>query len=344
MDPIAESQSLYHWQPIDHPAELAADPSFRQLQEARLQEGASFQIQSGETQRFLVDEAVRIGAVLTAPMGAIRFQLPQTVLRYGERRAEKYALEIPDTFRQQIVAGFLNRLPVKDSRSAFRIRLSRLENSGYTAVRVGAGLLRFAVVRHIVHDLVSEDRVPASPAQPESSLPAADAAVDGEAALRKGAQEDVFVKNNEAAILRLRSGMSLLQLAVSLAPYMYADEEYQHKWNILLSRLVAQGHVLALHHVRTIVSKIRRRAGANALNRGLWVSLPYFNDRTLEMDLYEFEVIPPGRMLFVPAFVTLAAVREQEKIEQQDSLNPSTRIHLLAELKSLEQAFDNRPE
>jgi hypothetical protein len=57
------------------------------------------------------------------------------------------------------------------------------------------------------------------------------------------------------------------------------------------------------------------------------------------MRLYEFEVIPKGRVLFVPAFVVLAARREQNRVAQEFHGSDSTRMHLLAELKALEQAF-----
>jgi hypothetical protein len=61
----------------------------------------------------------------------------------------------------------------------------------------------------------------------------------------------------------------------------------------------------------------------------------------LEMRLLDFEVIPAGRTLFVPAFVVLAARREQARVAQDMRLNESTRMHLLSELKTLERAFES---
>jgi hypothetical protein len=43
--------------------------------------------------------------------------------------------------------------------------------------------------------------------------------------------------------------------------------------------------------------------------------------------------------MFVPAFVVRASLQEQAKVAQDTRLSPSTRKHLLAELKMLEQAF-----
>jgi len=73
---------------------------------------------------------------------------------------------------------------------------------------------------------------------------------------------------------------------------------------------------------------------------GLSLSLPYFDDQMLEMRLLDLEVIP-GRTLFIPAFVVLAARREQERVAQDKRLSHSTRIYLVSQLKTLEHAFDS---
>jgi hypothetical protein len=333
---------------MDLPEESPADPSFRQLQETLRREGLAFQCQSADTQRFLEEEAVRIAAALMEAKGEICFRLPEAVLWLEERKPEPAAVEIPMEFQEQSVSGFMNRLPLKDNRSAFRRRLSQLENSGYSAVRLAAGLLRYAVVRHIVHDLAPDwndrgeaVRAPEAAPFPEAVQKEHPAGSDTRA---EDAKESEFIRSAEGTIGRFRRGLTTLHQAVSLAPYMYADDEYQSKRNALLSRLVSQGHTLANLQGRRVVRKIWRRALAGGLDRGLSLSLPYFDDQSLDMKLYGFEVIPPGRTMFVPAFVALAAAREQEKIVQQNLFHPSTRVRLLAELKSLEQAFDGRPE
>jgi hypothetical protein len=346
VEPIADSQWLYGWQETDLPADTAADPSFRTLKETRLREGLLFQCQSGETQQILQEQAVRIGAALTAAKGEIRFLLPATVVWRDDRNGDKYSAEIPSDFRDQTVAGFLNRLPAKDVRSAFRSRLSQLEHSGYSAVQAAAGSLRYAVAHHIVHDLVPVEDITGPQAGGTESPPSPASAIETGGCLPGAAPEDPSVlegiRKSDDLILRLRSGLNTLHQAVSLAPYMYADEEYQFKQNVLLARLISAGHAVAHQHVLRIVEKIRRRAGADDLNRGLWLSVPYFDDRALEMKLREFDVIPPGRTFFIPAFVAVAAAREQENVEKQESLSPATRMHLLAELKCLEQAFGGR--
>lgn len=143
----------------------------------------------------------------------------------------------------------------------------------------------------------------------------------------------------EANIASMQRYLSILHLAVGLAPYMVADEEYQQKRYGILGQLVNQGRALARYEVEEIIQTIKHRSSAHDLNRGLSLSLPYFNDQTLTIENYSFEVIPPGRIMFVPAFVVRAAREQEAKIAQDTRMSQSTRKHLLAELVTLEKAF-----
>jgi hypothetical protein len=150
------------------------------------------------------------------------------------------------------------------------------------------------------------------------------------------------VNEAEAAIASMQQYLSVLHAAVGLAPYMVADDEYQRKRYGILGQLVNQGRALANYKVEELIIKtIQRRAAAHDLNRGLSLSLPYFNDQTLSMENYDFEVIPAGRVMFVPAFVVRAAREQQGKVAQDTRLSQSTRKHLLEELRSLEEAFSD---
>ena len=143
----------------------------------------------------------------------------------------------------------------------------------------------------------------------------------------------------EADVASMQRFLFVLHAAVSLAPYMVADEDYQRKRYGILGQLVNQGRALARFETRGIIETIQRRAAASDLNRGLSLSLPYFDDQTLEMRTRDFEVIPAGRIMFVPAFVVRAARDEAVKVAQDTRLDPGTRRHLLDELALLERAF-----
>jgi len=147
------------------------------------------------------------------------------------------------------------------------------------------------------------------------------------------------VSEAEADIASMQRYLSVLHAAVGLAPYTVADEEYQRKRYGILGQLVNQGRALARYQVEEIIRTIQQRAASHDLNRGLSLSLPYFNDQTLTMENYSFEVIPAGRIMFVPAFVVRAAREQEAKIAQDTRLSQSTRKHLLAELSALDQAF-----
>ena len=143
----------------------------------------------------------------------------------------------------------------------------------------------------------------------------------------------------EAHVASMQRFVSILHTAISLAPYIVADEVYQQKRYGMLGQLVNQGRALARYQTQDIVQTIWHRAKSQDLNRGLSLSLPYFDDQALKLRLHSFEVIPTGRVLFVPSFVVHAARAEQAKVAQDTRLSPSTRTHLLQELGMLESAF-----
>jgi hypothetical protein len=148
----------------------------------------------------------------------------------------------------------------------------------------------------------------------------------------------------EAHIASMQRFLRVLHVAVSVAAYMVADETYQRKRYGMLGQLVNQGRALARYETRQIIATIRRRALTNSLNRGLSLSLPYFDDQTLEMKVYSFQIIPAGRIMFVPAFVVRACHQEEVKIAQDTRLDQSTRRHLLSLLELLTKAFEPADE
>lgn len=151
------------------------------------------------------------------------------------------------------------------------------------------------------------------------------------------------VAEAEADISSMQHFLQILHTTVGLAAYFVADEEYQRKRHGMLGQLVNQGRALAVFQTKDIIQTIQRRAGAGDLNRGLSISLPYFDDQALHMKEYPFEIIPAGRIMFVPAFVVRAACEEAVKVAQDTRLSPSTRNHILAELTLLEEAFQSSP-
>ena len=144
----------------------------------------------------------------------------------------------------------------------------------------------------------------------------------------------------EAHLGSMQRFVGVLHAAVALAAYFVADETYQQKRYGMLGQLINQGRAFARYQTRQIIQTIQRRALAQQLNRGLSLSLPYFDDQALKLKVYPFVVIPAGRIMFVPAFAVRAAREEAVKVAQDTRLSPSTRKHLLAELGLLEESFE----
>jgi hypothetical protein len=149
------------------------------------------------------------------------------------------------------------------------------------------------------------------------------------------------VDEANAHVKSMQRFMEVLFLAVAIAPNISVDEEYAKKRYGMLGQLVNQGRALAIYQAQEIIARIKERAEAGSLNRGLRLSLPYFDDQELKINISNFEVIPSGRIMFVPAFVVRAVRQEEVKVSQDTRLNPSTRKHLLHLLELLEQAFEN---
>ncbi len=152
------------------------------------------------------------------------------------------------------------------------------------------------------------------------------------------------INEAEADIASMQNFLTVLFAARSLAPYAIADAEYQNKRYGMLGQLVNQGRALARYQTNEIIRAIQARAAAQSLNRGLSLSLPYFDDQSLAIKTHNFVVIPAGRIMFVPAFVVRAAIEEQAKVAQDTRFSHSTRKHLLAELQMLCEAFETSGE
>jgi hypothetical protein len=100
-----------------------------------------------------------------------------------------------------------------------------------------------------------------------------------------------------------------------------------------------QGRELARLQVQEMIRKVQTRAREHRLDRGLTVSLPYYDESAHELRWREVVIIPRGRIPFVPAFVVLAARQEVERVLADAGLSETTQAHLVELLQSLAAAF-----
>ena len=143
----------------------------------------------------------------------------------------------------------------------------------------------------------------------------------------------------EAYIESMQHYLAILNSATVIAPYMIADDMWQQKRYGMLGQLVNQGRAFAHYQSAEIIQTIKRRVAEHKLDRGLKVSLPYFDDQKLMIEKHHFMVIPAGRIMFISAFAVLAAGEQQIKVAENTHLSLATRKHLLAELHDFELAF-----
>jgi hypothetical protein len=328
-----------------------------------------FDAQPTLTRHFLDQQAATIAAALAQDGRVIRFQLPDRIILEGGE-----SLDLAPAARRRSVGGGAKR------RERLTQYLDSLEHSLNPALAVCGKLFRYTLARHLLYQLLpdgpnvhylpeSSDDIPSIPAgeaRRAALLAATDAVAEAEAAVPDrdrlqvpyveaarrfylpqwvafGEDDRLLARSleeAEACVASLQKAVGILQEAAAVCPSLVADETYQRKRAGLLGQLVNQGRALARAYTREIVAKVRSRAAAGTLNRGLRLSLPYFNDEELALRTYPVEVIPDGRILFVPAFVVRAMRLSEAQVRRDFHFSPSTRKHLLAQLTSIESAFN----
>jgi hypothetical protein len=136
-------------------------------------------------------------------------------------------------------------------------------------------------------------------------------------------QDNLLVHSLDEAKERLgkmQHYLSILKAAGRLAPYIGVDEDFHRKQVGILAQPINQGHAMARHLNGLMIRMIQRRVAENSLNRGMSLSLPYFDDQAMEIRYLNFEVIPRGRIMFVPAFVVIAAKLKQMEVAHSTGL------------------------
>jgi hypothetical protein len=386
---MAKKTTVPHSLLKSHPSHLLADPNSPLTQEYQASQQL-FDLQPTLVQRFLEAQARQLADAILHNQLQASFSLPDRVIVEIAQHGRQVPQPVPAESRQQTIGSVINRLTRIDLRTMLRQSLAELEESSERPVAVSAGLLRYALVIHMVYNLLPSGRsvtylaadgeeIPTIPqlnrGDPESAiLDAGDAVAEGTLEAESGSTRDEprgqlqvpfvpaarrfylpqwvafdgdchllvnSVNEAESHLTSMQMYLSILHGAVSLAPYIVADPLYQQKRYGMLGQLVNQGRALAQYETAEMIQTIQRRAAAHDLNRGLSLSLPYFDDQDLQLRTDDFEVIPAGRIMFVPAFVVRAARQQKAMVAQDTRLSLSTRKYLLVELETLEKAFVN---
>lgn len=326
---------------------------------------ALFHAQPQAVQRFLESQAGQLAEALVRDSSRVRFNLPDKVYYEAMRSGE--AAPIPVGQREQKIGGVAVRMRHTSLHVVLNQRLAALESSPNEGIAKCASLIRYATASYMVKHMLPSGRSVTYKAAQGDEIPNLPVTDDIEASPEAGQDELAVpfipqarrfylpqwvafdeqgrllvntINEARAQVASMQAFMSILGKAANLAPYILADAEYQQKRYGIMGQLVNQGRLLARHETNEIIQAIWQRVKSNKLNRGLSLSLPYFDDQDMELKNLDFVAIPAGRIMFVPAFLVLAICEAQAKVTRYNQMSPSTRQHLLAELKSLEKAFD----
>ena len=338
-----------------------------------------FELQPTLVKRYIETQAKVIASAFDSKSISLKFQLPDKAVLYLKNVSQPVEVAIPAPSREVKIGGIGNIFGKADLFHSVVRKLSELEQSPDAAISASGSLLRYATATHLVHHVLPSGKmvqyaplpdeiiptVPVNDASPESAITQASDAIteEGDSSAARGELQTPFVPAQrlfflpqwvsfepdgrilspvaeaEANLRSMQNYVSILHRASSIAPYIVADEEYQRKRYGILGQLINQGRALATFRTQEIIVQVKERANSGTLNRGLSLSLPYFDDQDLLMRERNFEVIPAGRIQFVPAFVVRAVREELAKVEQDTRLNKSTRSHLIINLLILHDAF-----
>lgn len=326
---------------------------------------ALFSAQMPYVQEFFARQAQILAAALAGRWPQVRFNLPERILIFGARPGESQFFTLPVGSRRQRVGSFWGRLGGRNLLPPLLKRLAELEASPHPGLANSAVLLRHATAWHLLQELIPAGQAVSYRAAGGETIPTIPCTALPQVGDETGLQFSAYppaarrfylppwvafddagallapsLEVAQAQVEALQHFVTLLDLAAALAPAILASESYRQKCYGLLGQLVNQGRALARGQTCRLIETIRRRAAAGTLNRGLSLSVPYFDDRALSLRTHDFEVIPTGRVLFVPAFVVCAVRTEEERVMQNPQLTRSTRNHLLAELRTIERAFE----
>jgi len=334
-----------------------------------------FGLQSDSTKDYFRRQAASIVTLLGQNKSHIQFELPEQVC-WGESDM----LDIAPVHRKQVTNGRLWGTSHLEMRNQLILQLNRLEKSTHAGLAVSGKLLRYTIVQTIVYALLpdglpvcyqpeADDDIPSIPVDETSTSSRSTSREEmkefgdsNQEAIRfqipyvNGAQrffvpkwvafgeEDQMLTASfleaETFIYSLQNAVRLLQDAEAICNSIVADEAYQRKRAGLLGQLVNQGRALARSYTRQIITRIHAKAETGDLDRGLQISLPYFEINDLAIHLYPVNVIPKGRIKFIPEFLVLAMQQTAWKVQQDPQINTSSRRHLLAQLASIENSFN----
>lgn len=144
---------------------------------------------------------------------------------------------------------------------------------------------------------------------------------------------------DEQFMSQIYNQIQLLATAFVIEPAVLEEARFQSFYSSVIHQWVIQCQAYVENLMKQIIQKIQRRVAENSLNRGLSLSLPYFDYQAMQINNLEIEIIPKARIPFRPEFIFQAVQETKEKINNDSKLDTETRSHLMEELDLLDKSF-----
>lgn len=104
--------------------------------------------------RFLDDQACQLAEGILEHLTQVHFLLPDQIEIRTIPPGEEMVYSIPPHYKNQFVGGVKNRITHKDILASISRRFNELENLNIQSIAWSTGLLRYALVTHIVRDVL----------------------------------------------------------------------------------------------------------------------------------------------------------------------------------------------
>lgn len=283
-------------------------------------------------------EATNIARAIRENRKEICFNFPDRLYIFDDSKNEWREERISRRYRQLHTARKLFSHSLEEILPRFIERLSELQSSQEQAVAYCAELLRYRTALALLESLpicttsANDDALASSP---EAKAPFPQwVAFNSAGQIVVGSIEEA-----EERIGAMEKYLQVLSAAFALDAGVAEEPAYQLRYHAILQQWTEQACAYAHYQTLELIRIIRNRAMENTLNRGLSLSLPYFDDQKLQIKSYDFEVIPAGRIAFEPVFVAQAAQEAKQNVANDIRLSVTTRERLIAELDLLEKSF-----
>ncbi|MFZ5808213.1 MAG: hypothetical protein ACOY16_02925 [Chloroflexota bacterium] len=289
-----------------------------QLNTARIQ--ALCLVQTPAVRQHFVEQGQIICQAILQGSSKVQFRFPERIRLLGDDLQTWREENIARRYRQQWAGNRLLRGRSGELVKSFIQRMSELQSSADEAIATCAEIIRYQTALALFSSL------------PRKVVEETSSGVDALAAST--------LEEAECQVHELEGYVHVLTMAFAVEPAIGEEEAYSNMTSRMIQRLIEAGLSYCQRSTLQIISTIRQRVAQNSLNRGLSVSIPYFDDEVLQLRRFDLEVIPPSRILFEPIFVVNAVQEAKKMVSDDPNLSPGTRQHLFEQLEVLEKSFE----